>query len=89
LILLMTGKVMGDSFDLILLDLMLPSKNGFDFLKEIKAGEAWKNIPVLVLSNLGQDADVKRAMDLGADDYMVKANFSMKQVISKIKSYLK
>jgi len=73
--------------DLILLDLIMPIKNGFDVLRELKKNAEWKNIPVLILSNLGQDSDIEEALKLGAKDYLVKANFSMKEVIEKIKEY--
>lgn len=75
--------------DLVLLDMIMPTKNGFEVLSEMKADESLKNIPVIVLSNLGQDMDIKKAMDLGAIDYMIKANFSMTEVVSRIKDILK
>ncbi|MHB1118367.1 MAG: response regulator, partial [Minisyncoccota bacterium] len=59
--------------DLILLDLLLPKKNGFDVLKEIKEHLEWKLVPVVVLSNLGEDSEIKRALELGANDYFVKS----------------
>ncbi len=75
--------------DLVLLDLILQVKDGFDVLKELKADESLKSIPVIILSNLGQDEDIKRGQELGAEDYLVKTNFSLKEVVEKIKSHLK
>jgi len=74
--------------DLILLDLILPQMSGFEFLGEIKINEEYKKIPVIVLSNLGQEEDIERAKSLGAVDYLVKANFSIDEVIKKIKEWL-
>jgi two-component system, OmpR family, alkaline phosphatase synthesis response regulator PhoP len=74
--------------DLILLDLVMPSKNGFEVLEELKLDKSLGKIPVLILSNLGQESDVEKAKALGAVDYLVKSNFSMKDVIEKVKFYL-
>lgn len=75
--------------DLILLDLIMPEKDGFEFLKEIKKSKKLKDIPVLILSNLGQDSDIEKGKKLGAVDYLVKTDYSMQKVIDKIDSYLK
>ncbi len=74
--------------DIILLDVIMPEKNGFEVLEEIKQQEKLKNIPVIVLSNLGQDTDIQKGLALGAVDYMVKANFSIAEVIKKINHYV-
>jgi DNA-binding response OmpR family regulator len=74
--------------DLILLDLILPKMNGFEALEQIRATATGKNIPVIVLSNLGQEEDIKRAELLGATDYLVKANFSIQEVIAKMAEVL-
>lgn len=73
---------------LILLDLLLPKKNGFDVLKELKASPEWQLIPVIVLSNLGEDSEIKRALELGASDYFVKSQHPIQEVIEKVKEYL-
>lgn len=73
---------------IILLDMILPRMSGFDFLKKIKKKDDMKDIPVIVLSNLGQDADVEQAKKLGAADYLVKANYSFRSVIEKIAEYI-
>lgn len=74
--------------DLILLDLILPKVSGFEILEKIKHDPETKNIPVIILSNLGQEDDVKRGKSLGADDYLVKANWSLEDVVKKMKKYL-
>ena len=76
--------------DLVFLDLLLPGgKDGFDVLTAIKADEKTKNIPVVVFSNLGQAEDIKKAKDLGAIDFLIKANFTLDDVVTKIKEILK
>lgn len=74
--------------DLILLDLLLPGLSGFDVLAKIRSLEAFKTTPVLIFSNLGEQDDIAKAKSLGATDFLVKANFTLEEVSSKIKSYL-
>ena len=74
--------------DLILLDLILPKMNGFEALERMRAAAVNKETPVIVLSNLGQEEDIKRAEALGADDYLVKANFSIQDIVAKIRETL-
>jgi len=81
-------KIRSQQPDLILLDIIMPQKNGFEVLAEIKLDETFKHIPVIVLSNLGQEADIKKAQDLGAVDYIVKSDVEMKIVVEKIKAEL-
>lgn len=75
--------------DLVLLDLIMPVKNGFEVLTEISADKILKKIPVIILSNLGQNTDISKGKELGAVDYLIKSDFSMKDVIEKIESHLK
>ncbi len=70
--------------DLILLDLVLPKIHGFDVLKKIKDNPETKEIPVIILTNLESMEDVKRAMELGATTYLVKANYSLEELTIKI-----
>ena len=72
--------------DVVLLDLMLPIKGGMEVLKEMKSDDETKNLPVIVLSNLDSDEDIKEALKLGADDYFVKNNHPINEVIEKVKS---
>lgn len=72
--------------NLVLLNLMLPKKNGFDVLVEIKKDPETKNIPVIIFSNLSQATDIAKAKDLGAVDYIVKPNVPLAEVITIIKN---
>jgi DNA-binding response OmpR family regulator len=74
---------------LILLDLILPKKDGFEVLKELKADEKTKDIPVIVLTNLEGIGDVEKALSLGATTYLVKANYELEDVLKTVKSQLK
>ena len=80
-------KVEAEKPNLILLDLILPKKDGFEVLSEIKNGSN-KNIPVLILTNLEEIENVQKALDLGAKTFMVKSDFSLRDVIEKIKENL-
>ncbi len=75
--------------DLIILDLILPGLNGFEVLEKIKSSAAIADIKVIVLSNLGQKEDIDRAMKLGAEDYLIKAHFTLEEIIKKIRENLK
>ena len=74
--------------DLILLDLLMPKRDGFYVLEEVKKNPEWKLIPIIVLSNLGGDVEIKKALDMGADDYFVKSQHPIEEVIAKVKEYL-
>lgn len=74
--------------DIILLDLILPKIDGFEVLKELKNDPETKDIPVIILSNLGQQSDIERGKKLGAIDYLVKSQFSINEVVNKIKTSL-
>lgn len=73
---------------LIVTDLVMPGKDGFQVLKELQRDSALKDIPVIVLSNLSQEEDIKRVMALGAREYIVKSNVPINDLIEKIKRYL-
>ncbi len=74
--------------DLILLDLILPKKDGFAVLTELKQESTTMNIPVIILTNLEGNADVERALTLGAKTYLVKTNYKLEEVAEKIKDIL-
>jgi len=74
--------------DLILLDLILPKMPGFDVLKKLKEDNETKDIPVIVLTNLEDIKDVDRAIELGATTYLVKAKYSLEEIVEKIKNAL-
>lgn len=78
-------KVMANRPDIILLDLILPGKDGFDFLRELKNAKAnTPKIPVVILSNLGQEVDRKRTAQLGAVEYLIKSNVSLADIVATV-----
>ncbi|NCN53070.1 response regulator [Candidatus Wolfebacteria bacterium] len=83
------GVIETEKPDMIVLDIILPKKDGFEVLKEIKSNPSIKMIPVIVLSNLGRGEEIKRAMDLGAVDYLIKTQHPLHEVITKVNDYLK
>ncbi|MBU0671291.1 MAG: response regulator [Patescibacteria group bacterium] len=74
--------------DIVLLDLVLPKLEGWDVLKALKDDLNTKDIPVIILSNLGQEEDVRKGQAMGAADYLIKAHFIPKEVIEKIRTIL-
>lgn len=81
-------KAKNEKPDLILLDLILPKMNGFEVLEKIKGDTDTSPIPVIVLSNLGSDEDIKHVMRLGAADYYVKAQHPLLELVEKISEFL-
>ena len=77
-----------DAPDLILLDLIMPKLNGFDVLRALKGDAATADIPVIILSNLGQDRDVQQAMEAGAAAYFVKADLSLLALVQHVEDAL-
>ena len=74
--------------DLVLLDLTMPKLPGFEVLKKLKEEAHTKDIPVVILSNLGQDEDKKKGLELGAVDYFVKSSTDLSLLTEKIKKIL-
>jgi len=74
--------------DLIILDLIMPVKDGFSVLAELKSNEKYKAIPVIVASNLGQKEDTEKAVKFGATDFVVKSDLSLETLIAKIHTIL-
>lgn len=74
--------------DLIVLDILMPIKDGFETLEELKKHPEWSQIPTLILSNLGQDWEVRKGIELGADDYVIKSNTSLVTIKKKIEKLL-
>jgi DNA-binding response OmpR family regulator len=81
-------KIQETDPDLILLDLILPKKSGFEVLQNISLDPNFKNKPVIIISNLGQTSDVQKAKELGAIEYFVKAKISIDDLILKIKEFI-
>lgn len=74
--------------DLMLLDIMMPKKDGFEVLKELKGNDKFKHIPVIITSNLGQVEDKEKAKSLGATDYLLKSDVGIQEIVNKVKSIL-
>ncbi|MFA5109171.1 MAG: response regulator [Patescibacteria group bacterium] len=72
----------------VLLDLMLPGISGFTVLEEIRKNEKWKEVPVIILSNLGQTNDIERGKAMGVVDYVVKANVKINEIVEKVRKFL-
>ena len=81
-------KASGGDINLILLDIMLPDIDGFDLLETIRNTAKTKKNPVIILSNLGQPEDQQQGRVLGVKDYLVKSDFSLDEVIKKVRKYL-
>lgn len=81
-------KMRAENPDIVLLDILLPKKNGYQVLEERMGDESLRKIPVMVISNSGQPVEVKRLLELGACDYLVKADFTPEEVISKMRTCL-
>lgn len=82
-------KIWGNEYNLILLDIMLPKKDGIEILKELKNHPPKSaNTKIVVLTNLGQDSVIKQCFELGAAGYLIKSALNPDQVLSEIKSYL-
>lgn len=77
--------------DLILLDIILPGKSGFEVFEDIKADPRYQGanaIPVIVISNLGQESDLERSRELGAADYFVKARSSIDEIVRRVREVI-
>ena len=81
------GKVKSEKYDLILLDMVMPVKDGFTFLEEVNA--AGFKIPVIVISNLNQTEDIKKARSLGAVDFIVKSDTTLSDIVNLVENVLK
>lgn len=74
--------------DLLLLDIVMPKKTGFEILADMQKDENLKHVPVIVVSNSGQPVEIKRLQELGVSDWLVKTEFDPQEVISKIKKQI-
>lgn len=78
-----------DSYDLMLLDIMLPKINGLLVLKKCKQEKLAPNLPIVLLTNLASDMIIKEGFILGADGYLIKASYTPMQLVTEVQNYLK
>lgn len=74
--------------DIIILDILLPGKNGFEILDELKKNEDTKDIPVIILSNFGQKEEIEKGLGLGAEKYLVKATLTLDEILTQVNDVL-
>lgn len=82
------AKAKAEKPDLILLDIILPKKDGYEVIKEVRADGTIKSVPIALLTNLGSLNDVEKALELGATTYLVKADYKLEEIAVKVKSIL-
>lgn len=73
--------------DIVLLDIMLPKMSGIEVLRALKENELTKKIPVLLLTNLGEETIIKEGFELGADGYLLKVSYTPSQVVEEVKKF--
>lgn len=81
-------KEMNPKPDIVLLDIMMPNKSGFDVLRAMKEDQDLKEVPVILLSNLSGQEDAKKGIELGADLFMIKSEYSPKQILEKVEEIM-
>jgi DNA-binding response OmpR family regulator len=74
--------------DLILLDIILPKKDGYEVMKEVRGNDKTKDTPIILLTNLGGLNDIEKALALGATTYLVKGDYQAKEIVEKVKDTL-
>lgn len=82
------GYLEKDPPNVVLLDLMLPGVNGYDVLAAMRKHERWKHVPVLILTNLSQPLDIEKGKHLGVEEYLIKSNMRISDIVIKLKKYL-
>jgi len=78
-----------EKLDGVLLDIILPKKDGYAVLKEVKADDRTKNVPIILLTNLGGLNDIEKALELGATTYLVKGDYQAQEIVRKVKEVLR
>jgi len=75
--------------DLVLLDIIMPYMDGMEVLKKLKTKKEWKNIPVILLTNLSEKEKVEEGLGIGANDYLIKSHFTPAEVVNRVNALLK
>lgn len=83
------AKILENSYDLILLDIMLPRFDGLSILKTIKKKDGLKDIPIILLTNLGRESIIKEGFALGANGYLIKSEHTPEQIVNEVKKFLR
>ncbi|MEK7649918.1 MAG: response regulator [Patescibacteria group bacterium] len=81
-------KLKKGAYDVVLLDIVMPALDGFEVLTRIKKERLAEKAIIIILSNLGQKEDIERGLSLGAHDYVIKAHFTPREVVEKVKQHL-
>ena len=81
------AAIAAEAPDLVLLDVMMPRKNGYEVCQAIRANPAWKNIRIIMLTAKGREVEREKGMALGADDYITKP-FSTQEVVGRVRELL-
>ncbi len=82
-------KMKMGKFDLVLLDIIMPKMDGLEVLQKMKDNKDFAQIPVILLTNLGQKEDVEKGLQLGAQEYIIKAHYTPTEVVAKVQAVLK
>ena len=82
-------KASSTEIDAVLLDILMPKKSGFEVLKEMRANSKFKDLPIIILTNLNDTDDIKKAKALGASEYVVKSHFLPSEVVELVQKHLK
>ncbi len=82
-------KIMTEDPQIVLLDIILPTMDGFEVLKRVKENSSKSSIPIIMLTNLGQESEIEKGFELGAEDYIIKAHLTVGEIIEKVKEILK
>lgn len=82
------AKALSEKPDVILLDILLPGIDGFEVLTRVRADASMSTVPIIMLSNFGQREDIEKAKSLGANGFMVKANFTLDEVVEEVQKVL-
>jgi CheY-like chemotaxis protein len=80
-------KALNSAWDILLLDIMLPKRDGLEILSNIKSNENLRDKPVILLTNLDKDSILQSCMQLGANNYLVKSNITPQEVIKEVAKY--